>query len=67
MSELDRLSPRQQDVVECLTKGLSNKEIGSELGLSPGTIKVHVSDCMKKLSLPNRTALAMWYVRNKTT
>lgn len=41
-----------------------NKVIAYELGVSEGAIKNHLTDVMKKLNLGNRTALALWAVRN---
>jgi two-component system nitrate/nitrite response regulator NarL len=38
--------------------GLSNKEIGRELNLSEGTIKIHLHHIYQKLAIDNRTALA---------
>ena len=57
-----RLTPRQQEVLEELARGLSNKEIAVELGCSPNTIEVHVGDLLRKSGLGGRRALmlAVW-------
>jgi NarL family two-component system response regulator LiaR len=53
------LTPRELDVLEYLANGLSNKHIAIELGLSSGTVRIHVSNVLAKLQVENRTAAAM--------
>ena len=54
------LTPRELDVLEHLANGLSNKHIATELGLSSGTVRIHVSNVLAKLQVENRTAAAMF-------
>lgn len=49
------LTPRQQQVLECLARGLPNKLIARELGLTEGTVKVHLMAIFKALDVRNRT------------
>ena len=49
------LSPRQIDVLKLIAKGQSNKQIAYELGLTEGTIKLHVTAILKLLNVYNRT------------
>lgn len=49
------LTPRQQQVVELLAQGQSNKAIGHALGLSPETVKVHIRAICRALGAQNRT------------
>jgi DNA-binding NarL/FixJ family response regulator len=49
------LTPRQIDVLRLLGEGLSNKGIANRLGLTEGTIKLHVSAVMHALHARNRT------------
>lgn len=49
------LSPRQIDVIKLIAKGKSNKQIAFELGLSEGTVKLHVTAILKVLNVYNRT------------
>ena len=43
------LSPREREVARLVARGLANKEIARELGLSQGTIKIHVHNISLKL------------------
>jgi len=52
---LRRLTRRQQEVLELLSLGRSNKEIAQSLGLAEGTVKIHVSAILKALGVANRT------------
>ena len=64
-SELELgLTRRESEVLELLGRGLSNKEIGSELCLSVATVKHHVHHVLEKLKLPKR-AQAMRRVRDE--
>lgn len=49
------LTPRQTDVLSLIGKGKSNKIIAHELGLSEGTVKLHVTAILKALNVTNRT------------
>lgn len=55
----DDLSPRELDVVSLLVSGLTNKEIGKLLVLSPKTIARHLDSARRKLGVTSRTALAV--------
>lgn len=48
------LSAREREIVDLLLRGLSNKEIGRELGLSEKTIKHYMTNLMTKLQVRNR-------------
>jgi DNA-binding NarL/FixJ family response regulator len=52
---LSMLTQRQLDVLNCLREGKSNKQIAYELGLSEGTVKIHVTAIFKSLGVKNRT------------
>ncbi len=61
MSEIDVLTQRQTEVLGYVSKGFTNAEIGELIGLSPGTIKVHISAIIERLDVTNRTeATALW-------
>jgi DNA-binding CsgD family transcriptional regulator len=52
-----RLTPRQRQVLHGLIRGLTNKEIGGELGIGPDAVKRVISRLLIKLNAPSRTAL----------
>jgi NarL family two-component system response regulator LiaR len=58
-SPVDGLTERELDVLRLVAHGLSNKEIAHSLGLSKGTVKVHVSNVLNKLGASSRTQAAM--------
>jgi len=55
----DVLSSRELEVLECLTHGMSNKEIARQVDLQEVTIKLHVKNLCRKLDAKNRTHAAM--------
>jgi two-component system nitrate/nitrite response regulator NarL len=57
------LTPREWQVLRLIAEGVSNKLIARELGLSLGTVKVHVKHILKKLRLKSRVEAAIWAVR----
>lgn len=58
------LTNRERQVLRHIALGLSNKEIGVSLGISVETVKEHVQNILRKLSAPDRTAAAVWAVKN---
>lgn len=58
-----KLTPRQVDVVRAIARGLSNKVIAYELGLTEGTVKVHVTVILKVLGVTNRTSAVLEAVK----
>lgn len=57
------LSDAERNVIRCVGRGLSNKEIASELHLSEGTVRNYLSSVLSKLDLRDRTQLAIWAVQ----
>lgn len=55
------LSARQYAVLSLLAQARSNREIASELGITEGTVKLHVAAVLKQLSATNRTEAAVIY------
>ena len=49
------LSPREMEVLELITKGRSNREIGEDLGISEATVKWHVNIILSRLNVTDRT------------
>ncbi|MCB0772314.1 MAG: response regulator transcription factor [Flavobacteriales bacterium] len=54
---LESLSPREAEVLKALAEGLSNKEIGEQLFISPRTVDTHRTNLMKKLGVHNLAGL----------
>ena len=57
------LTPREIGVMELLTQGMRNKEIAAALGISEGTVQVHVKSIYQKLNVSDRTAAVNVAVR----
>jgi two-component system NarL family response regulator len=55
------LSVRQAEVLDLVAQGLSYKEIGARLCLSPRTVKYHMAEIMRKLHLRNRAQVLAYY------
>jgi len=51
----EKLTARQLEVLKCLSRGMSNSEIGSALYISEGTVKAHVKALLRKLDARDRT------------
>jgi len=60
--DLDRLTPRQREVLRSIAKGYTYKETADALGVSPRTVETHVSEVLRKLQLTNRNELTRWAV-----
>jgi DNA-binding NarL/FixJ family response regulator len=56
------LTPREKEVVELISEGLSNAEIAGKLFLSNGTVRNHVSTILEKTGLDHRTQIAVRYL-----
>lgn len=54
------LSPREMEILEHVTHGMSNKEIAYELGISHQTVKNHMTAILRKLSVDDRTQAAVY-------
>jgi NarL family two-component system response regulator LiaR len=59
----EELSPREQQVLELVARGLDNNEIAAELCISPRTAKNHVSSILAKLGVTNRIQAAVYASR----
>lgn len=54
----EQLTHREQDVLEQIVRGKSNKEIGTELDISEATVKTHINNLLSKLGVADRTQAA---------
>lgn len=62
--ELERLTPRETDVLRCVARGMSNAGIAAALLISPGTAKIHVARVLAKLNLQTRVQAAVYAYRH---
>jgi two-component system nitrate/nitrite response regulator NarP len=53
------LTRRERDVARLVASGKRNRDIANELGISEGTVKMHLHNAYAKLGLESRTQLAM--------
>jgi DNA-binding NarL/FixJ family response regulator len=58
------LSPRELEILQFVTNGLSNKEIASKLRISQQTVKNHMTSILKKLNVQDRTQAAVTALRH---
>ncbi|MCA9962439.1 MAG: response regulator transcription factor, partial [Anaerolineales bacterium] len=61
------LTSREWDVLTLIANNLSNEEIANELTVAVGTVKTHVSNILRKLSLKNRQEAQVWFHLNQPT
>ena len=58
------LSPREMEILQYVTRGMSNKEIASRLGISHQTVKNHMTAILHKLDVEDRTQAAVYALRH---
>ncbi|HIP96456.1 MAG TPA: response regulator transcription factor [Anaerolineae bacterium] len=57
------LSPREMEILQLITRGMSNREIARELGISHQTVKNHITSILRKLAVNDRTQAALYALR----
>ena len=57
------LSTREMEILACITRGQSNKEIAQQLGISRQTVKNHMTSILRKLAVNDRTQAAVYALR----
>lgn len=60
---IETLTPRQFDVLELLARGLTNREIGSVLGITALTARTHITAILRTLDVTNRVEAAVAFER----
>ena len=58
------LSPREQEILQALVTGASNKTIAIRLRITEATVKVHLKTLLRKIDVTNRTQAAIWAMNN---
>ena len=61
---LEKLSPREREILPLVAQGLDNRQIGKQLFISEKTAKNYITSIRKKLGLANRTQIALYALRN---
>lgn len=64
LAAIERLTPREREVLDALAGGGTNKEIAIALGITPGTVKTHVERLIGKLGVRDRTQAAILATRH---
>jgi DNA-binding NarL/FixJ family response regulator len=67
LSETERLSPREMEILALVAQGRANKEIASQLHISSGTVRIHLSHIYEKLHVRCRTEAAAKYFSSQPT
>lgn len=62
---INQLSRRERSLLEALSRGLTNRELAAEFGISANTVKFHLSNLFDKLSVKNRTQAIAFYYANR--
>lgn len=62
---VNKLSPREHEILACLAQGQSNKEIARTLDIAETTVKIHVQHILRKLKLSSRVQAAVYAVERK--
>ena len=62
-----QLSPREQEVLEQIAQGASNKEIARTLTIAETTVKIHVQHILRKLGLRSRVQAAIYAIERQRT
>lgn len=61
-AELESLTKRESEILRCIARGQSNKEIGRELDITESTVKIHVQNVFRKLDLTSRVQAAVYAI-----
>lgn len=64
MEETEHFTDREQEVIRLVAQGYDNKEVAAKLCLAEGTVRNHISKLLEKLSLKDRTQLAVYAVKH---
>lgn len=62
-ASMPTLTPREVEVIQLISQGLRNKEVGAMLGITEGTVQIHVKNIFAKLGVNDRTGAVQVAVR----
>jgi DNA-binding NarL/FixJ family response regulator len=60
LEELSQLTSREQEVLQLISSGATNREIAQQLYIAEGTVKTHITHLLSRLNLRNRAQLAIY-------
>lgn len=63
-ADLDSMSINELKIIQCIGRGLSNKEITNKMNFSEGTIRNYISNILTKLNLRDRTQIAIFAIQS---
>ena len=61
---LDALTPREEEVLQLLTQGITYKGVAGKLFISETTVKTHVNNIFQKLQVSDRTQAVLYAINN---
>lgn len=61
--DMNEFTQREQQIIELISEGLSNKEIAGKIFISEGTVKNYITSVLNKTGLKHRTQIAVWYLK----
>jgi DNA-binding NarL/FixJ family response regulator len=61
-----RLPPRETQIVDMAALGLTNRQIGSQLGITTYAVKFHLASIYRKLGVANRTEAAVAHLKRES-
>src|SRR6056297_1592563 len=64
MPEENLLSHREEEILQLVATGLTNREIAQELTISPNTVKVHMSNIFSKINVSSRTEATLYGIEH---
>jgi two-component system, NarL family, nitrate/nitrite response regulator NarL len=67
LNSIRGVSPRENEILQALVTGASNKMIAIKLGITEATVKVHLKTLLRKIDVNNRTQAAIWAMNNGFT
>lgn len=62
---IERLTPREKEILAAIGAGMANKSIATEFGISEHTVKIHIHRVISKLEVSNRTSAAVFYLGHR--
>ncbi len=65
LARIERLTPREREILAAIGGGMSNRLIATEFGISEHTVKIHIHRVISKLEVPNRTSAAVFYLGHR--